>query len=402
MAYQSPYIGNNVGGGWGNFSGVQAMLERDWQSNKQGWDAMGAIGGALGSGTVGAFQGAANPGVMGKQTPAGGAFQGFMTNVDASLNQGGGGGTPSAFSGGGGRSQGGAMNFKQLELAGKSADSMWKAMAEGALTAPGEEPSAFGVTKGQWSTLGSREKMAVVGGAIQANAQKEVLAKLNEYAALTARATAQTAGLQQDNAANTAFQNAATAATFARGGGAPIRSNFEDVQAAAFANPAAPAAQEILQQTARAGGKLAPSLQFEEDPVSGTRFATYGNILSPSGVNPARAGNAVAITGPRGENLGVGLPGRSGVTPLQTGQVKDKDKYNRLSKQLNTLVDAQSRVSYNPTASSAYDKKIAAIAEQLADLEGGDDVARGADTATTNPPVFRYRKNPKTGQVETY
>ena len=69
---KSPYFNSNVGQGWGpQGSAIQQMLARDWQSSKEGFDALGKMGGAIGGGVVGGFQGHADPGVFGEGTTPG-------------------------------------------------------------------------------------------------------------------------------------------------------------------------------------------------------------------------------------------------------------------------------------------------------------------------------------------
>jgi len=114
-------------------------------------------------------------------------------------------------------------------------------------------------------------------------------------------------------------------------------------------------------------GRAGPG-SFDEDTTTGYRFYNKGKTVLPSGVNPKRAGSAVPITGPDGERIGMGLPNRGGLTRLEMGEVKDKDRYNRLSKQLNTLIAAQGR-AYLPAAAAAYQKQIDAVVSQIQELE---------------------------------
>jgi hypothetical protein len=156
----------------------------------------------------------------------------------------------------------------------------------------------------------------------------------------------------------------------------PAQITPERLLAALAQNPAAVNAPAntvgagVVEQALKGGGRQ-NALDFQEDPVSGMRFATYGNVLSPSGVNPSRAAEVVQLRGPNGEDLGFATRGKSGVQPLKTGQVKDLDRYNRLSKQLNTLIAAQAKVAWKEEATAQYQKEIDAVMEQIAGLERG-------------------------------
>lgn len=166
--------------------------------------------------------------------------------------------------------------------------------------------------------------------------------------------------------------------------------NRDDLLASMAAAPMSSASKELMSaRLLQDGLGVAPQINYSEDPETGTRFATYGNVLQPSGVNPKRAGATVPITGPNGEQLGVGLPNKSGVTPLNTGSVKDKDKYDRLSKQLNGLIEAQGKAAYNATASGAYQKQIDAVVQQIQELENA--APAGGASAPASPTAKRYK-----------
>src|ERR1039458_8852962 len=145
---QSPYF--NGSGGGVSFMPPHGLAEILSQREKDTVSELGSIGkvaGGLAAGGIGAFQGAANPGVFGGATPAStdseggyvpatpgtspasGAMQGFAANYQHAMGGGGSsfadmvqGNGPSSGGGGGGA----PPNFKQLQLQGKAADSMWK------------------------------------------------------------------------------------------------------------------------------------------------------------------------------------------------------------------------------------------------------------------------------------
>ena len=72
---------------------------------------------------------------------------------------------------------------------------------------------------------------------------------------------------------------------------APTR---DEIMSSLSATPGAwqsPQAKELLNYHLMQDptGKAAAQLAFQEDPVSGKRFATFGNSISPSGINPIKA-----------------------------------------------------------------------------------------------------------------
>lgn len=82
------------------------------------------------------------------------------------------------------------------------------------------------------------------------------------------------------------------------------------------------------------------------------------------------AGKAVPITGPGGEDLGFGLPGRAGVTPIKTGDVTEKDQFTALQAEKRTLIAAKGKSSQS--AAGAYDAAIAHIDGKLTELQAAD------------------------------
>lgn len=257
----SPYIGSNVGSNWGTPSNLAAMLyERD-RELQQSAGQIGKLAGAVGAGAVGAFQGAANPGVFGGGTSTGsGAMQGFAQNY-ASDWQGGQGGGGSGISGlmarggdEGGSGGGGTPNFKQLQHAGKAADSMWKAAAEGMLTKGSEDVRAFGKTKEEWDTLGSQDKFAVIAGAIKGQQQKAVMQAYDAGQQHFAQAAQEMMARQQDMEAQR--QRMEAEKSFAKGASLTAEPTAESVFHSALANPTAPSSAPWLKQAAELYGEL--------------------------------------------------------------------------------------------------------------------------------------------------
>lgn len=91
------------------------------------------------------------------------------------------------------------------------------------------------------------------------------------------------------------------------------------------------------------------------------------------------AGAAVPITGPNGEDLGFGLPGRSGVTPLRSGEVTEKDQFTALQAEKRALIAAKGRSL--PSAQAAYDAAIAELDKTLSGLKPGKGGAAAAGPA---------------------
>lgn len=285
--------------------------------------------------------------------------------------------------------------FKQVKKQDKAAKAIFDALEpeeDGATGALQAHP--LGLTKDAFNSLSSQDRIAKISGFVEAEAIKSARGKARREEARArleqALGEQQLASGTRQNTADDALAammqsgrvpGAPAVATPGPFGGpvAPAQApgfNLERALQSLPANPQAVNARGFANvdnlMRAAEQQRNPPALAFEEDPVSGTRFATFGNILSPSGVNPTRAGNAIAITGPGGEQLGMGLPTKSGVTPLQTGTVKDKDKYNRLTKQLGNFINAQGRVAYNKTAFDAYQSQIDELIPQIQELETGD------------------------------
>lgn len=302
MAYQSPY-GRGGGVTFQPPAGIAALIAQDRANVEQGLRTLGSVAGGIGAGAIGAAQAAASPETFGAGTSKGSAaLQGFAQNYENAMNDQSSG--VGALMGGRGRGGvaggGGGTNFKQLQLAGKTADSFREMVKSQERVMPGQEASTLGVSDDQWKTMGALEKFSTVGQMFQAQqyqaAEQAYRKGLQDYA----RAAAQTQGIQADNAANSAFGNAVMTGQLARGGGAPVRATFEDVQGAALANPTAPAAQGLLQQMARNAGESRPTLA-EGRTQSGTPYVTYGNSFQfdPRAVGDMRQQNQIDLLNER-------------------------------------------------------------------------------------------------------
>lgn len=125
----------------------------------------------------------------------------------------------------------------------------------------------------------------------------------------------------------------------------------------------------------KGGGTLA----FDEDPVSGNRYARFRNTVLPSGVNPGKmSADAEAVLDPEGNILGYGLrdpKGRLTMMRRETGGITDKDELTSLVRQYGD--------TYEPT-------KKAALGLQIENLRnkrkgGGGSGAGGSGGGGGNP-----------------
>lgn len=161
----SPYI-NGTQGSAGYTPDLSRLLEAGNQATQQGFATVGKLGGALGSGIVGAVQGGQSPQVFGPDTSsASGAAQGGMMNFANVWNGGQGGGQGGADMNGfarlvrGGQGgQSGGMNFKQFAAAGKAADGLFDFLKEKQRAEPDE--AVYGVTPNQHDHMSTADKLA--------------------------------------------------------------------------------------------------------------------------------------------------------------------------------------------------------------------------------------------------
>jgi len=83
-------------------------------------------------------------------------------------------------------------------------------------------------------------------------------------------------------------------------------------------------------------GKGGGTLAFDEDPVSGNRYARFRNTVLPSGVNPAKmSADAEAVLDPEGNILGYGLRDPKGRLTMMRGEqggITDKDLLSSLTR----------------------------------------------------------------------
>jgi len=123
--------------------------------------------------------------------------------------------------------------------------------------------------------------------------------------------------------------------------------------------------------------------RFTEDQVTGMRFYEKNKTVMPSGVNPDKAFGARPITGPDGQSLGFGMPGRGGVTPLRTGEIRNTDKYKRLVTQESKLLDGYTK-ALSEEERTAYRRQLNEVQAEISILESGGRAGGGAATSWTD------------------
>jgi hypothetical protein len=167
--------------------------------------------------------------------------------------------------------------------------------------------------------------------------------------------------------------------------------------------------QSIMSSAARHGVAMDPATLARFMQTGGDAFFNRGDadkatpiapgflraVLGPNSAqiipDMATAGTAVPITSPTGDALGYGLPGRSGVTPLKTGDVTDKDRFAALQAEKRALIAAKSRVFAGKDNENwkAFDDSIAALDEELKQLQSGK--AKPAGKANDKDPLGLFQ-----------
>lgn len=282
----------------------------------------------------------------------------------------------------------------------------------------------IGLTRDAWNSLSSQDRIAKVQGFIETEAVKTARAResreqadaalrdrianfnmARDHGQLVLEAARANRASRQD-----ALQDRALAAVprftqdLAAPGAAPQSAN-ERLMRAFSENP------DVFNLPANSlGGNLLERFLANERTAADTFFRPGetnfalpnipGMLRVPTGPNtsviladPSKAGQAVAITGPDGQQVGLGLPTRSGVTPLATGSVKENDRYNRLTRQLTGLIAAQGK-AYRDETRAEYQKQIEAVEAELNGLETG-----GGASATPGGASAPAGGVPKVGEV---
>lgn len=398
----SPYFS---GGGVPSFMPppglMQSLIERDKQMQEDA-KSIGKMAGSFTAGIGGAIGGASNPGVFGGDTSAtSGAMQGFMHNFNAGMNGGGASGFAGMVGGGGQGGGGGPMNFKQLAALGKTSDGLRETIRSMTPTVEGQDVKILGMTDEEWKHAGTYDKVNALGmyqqqQQMQAAEQGRRLGML-QYEQIARQVNADREfGLAMNRA-----QGRIGNETLAHGNG-PVQP-----RPVGFADFAAAASPEAWQSTrnvgnlvdmarlAQANERSPNSLGFQEDPVSGLRFATWGNSVLPSGMNPNKASEVVELTAPDGTKLGYGIRNRTGTQPVKTGAITAQDQFEALQAEKRALINAKGRSV--KTDYPVYDAGIAQIDEQLKALQGGKPAAAAAPAAPQ--PLPKSKDELKVGTV---
>jgi hypothetical protein len=273
-----------------------------------------------------------------------------------------------------------ADNFAQLKKEDKAAKALYDALQPEADAMTGEQKGhPLGINKEQFATMSSKERVAKVGGFVKAQALKSAMAEQQQRAKEfqlrekeVAAAVAESEGNEELN--RMALTNSTNPA---------LRNAITNMPKILKSNP------QLLLRALEAGNEGAtPNLAFQEDPVSGVRFATFGKSISPSGVNPEQLSEAVDVTDSQGNVLGKGLRTRSGIQMLKTGEVTERDQFKALTDEKRALIAAKSRAVL-PQLAAPYDTAIAAIDEELKKLQ--QPSGKSAKTATAeNTGVINY------------
>jgi hypothetical protein len=229
------------------------------------------------------------------------------------------------------------------------------------LKASPELKQRLGLTDKELGTLGARDKISLGTGLMKSLALEQIVGELGE-------AAARRKGREQLPQLNAAFADRISPQN---GPAMPPMAAWGSV-ARDYPDAAAQLSPHMLTKLMPEAGDEAffkpGETEFKLPGVKGVLRVPTGPKTSVVMMDPDSAGNATRITGPGGEDLGFGLPGRSGVTPLKTGEVRDKDKYDRLSKQLNALISAQGK-AITQKARDAYQEQISTVEQQIQSLE---------------------------------
>lgn len=139
---------------------VAGLLAQRNNLNQDAVNSIARFAGQLAGGVTGAVQGATTPSTFGADTSTGmAALKGFEQNVAPDAN--------------------GGMNVKQLQQAGKAADSFRNMIKLGMPQVEGaDQTPALGIDDDKWSTMSALDKYNVVGSAVKAQATNAVMANI--------------------------------------------------------------------------------------------------------------------------------------------------------------------------------------------------------------------------------
>jgi hypothetical protein len=179
-----------------------------------------------------------------------------------------------------------AEKFKRQQDAGKAADYFVKASEQPDGTNPVLD--SMGIHPEQWKTLGAGDKTNAVQGVVQAQAQKNVMQQYADIAAQQHERDAQAKSMSDTG-------------DFLRSYANDLPQGTEDTPQNRLANalhslrPGAdigrvfPQAMNSLEKFATIGANANNATAFDEDPVTGRRFARLGKTIQASGVDTSKA-----------------------------------------------------------------------------------------------------------------
>lgn len=162
--------------------------------------------------------------------------------------------------------------------------------------------TTLGMTDQEFANLSASEQIGVVDGYYKSQAMQEVLQQLAQRKTEMEqdRTFADTLQSRTRTSVNLPAQGSDPTGLMAFAG-MPSRTatatripTRDDLLAAMAAAPMARPSRELMSHRLVQPEAGERNIQFQEDPVSGQRFATFGNMMQPSGVNP----QAVQTTAP--------------------------------------------------------------------------------------------------------
>jgi hypothetical protein len=298
----------------------------------------------------------------------------------------------------------------RIQEAKKEAD-LGKA-AEYFVKATPEALQAIGVSDGEFANMSAREQAAAVQGYMQAQTLQQAMQKFKQQQA--ADEALQAAVRMAGTSTATGPGNATSAMAPGMSpmldralppvtGTASTPVTSERLRMALGQNPAAvnaPNFDNLLR--AIQTQQMEPMFKPGETNFALPEVADFKRI--PTGPNtsqliyaPRTPGAAVPITGPGGEQLGMGLPGRTGITPLRTGQVTEQDQFKALERLHSDYV--RNAGLYPGKVGEMWQGKADEIAGQMNDLVGGGGGAPQRAAGTADKRKFTKGQRVRQGGV---
>lgn len=177
---------------------------------------------------------------------------------------------------------------KRLAQTSKAAETFVKANPE-VLT-------KLGLTDQEFANFSAEQQIGVVDGYYKSQAAQELMQQIAQRkqqmeqdqtfadTLKTRTRTMQFPAINSDPTGMVAFAGlpSRTAQT------SPRVPNRDDLLAAMAAAPLSSASRELMNYRLLQDDAATRKIEYDEDPVSGQRFATFGNMMQPSGTNPTR------------------------------------------------------------------------------------------------------------------